>query len=345
MIEVPKGVVMGNVAVGIDLSKVPQVDLSFGQTPLQEAPRLAAAIGLQNLWIKRDDNTGLALGGNKARKLDFLVGHALEQGADTLVTMNGPQSNHCRMTAAAAARCGLDCRLVFTGAPIEEEQGNMILDRLVGAKWEFPDPGETAPERVERIAAELTAAGRKPYVVPPGGMNGRGALGYVKVALELADQFAQLPSPPKYVYSAAGSCGTVAGLALGFALLGIPSQVVGVSTSFGIPDKLPHIQWLIEGAAEILGVSVPPYDVRILDQYLGDGYGRPTELSTRALELAAKTEGIILDPVYTAKGFSGLMGDIADGNVQPDDVVVFIHTGGAMALFADNNLYWPKPSA
>jgi L-cysteate sulfo-lyase len=335
---------MISIATGSDLlSRIPQAALALAPTPLQETPRLAAEIGLERLWIKRDDNTGLALGGNKARKLDFIVGHAVEQGADILITMNGPQSNHCRMTAAAAAQCGIDCHLVFTGNPIDEVQGNMILDRLVGATWEFSETFDSAGERCKEVAAELEAKGRKPYIVPPGGMNGRGVLGYVKVAFELAEQFEeQLPEPPKFVFAAAGSCGTVAGLAFGFALAGIPSHVVGISTSAGIPDKPTHVRQLNEEAAEILGIDVPDYDARFLDDYLGEGYGRPTEESTRALELAARLEGIILDPVYTAKSFSGLMGEIRKGTVSPSDPVVYMHTGGAMALFADRDLYWPK---
>jgi D-cysteine desulfhydrase family pyridoxal phosphate-dependent enzyme len=336
---------MTSIAIGSDLlSKVPQVELALAPTPLQEVSRLAKGIGLERLWVKRDDNTGLALGGNKARKLDFIVGHALEQGADILLTMNGPQSNHCRMTAAAAAQVGIDCRLVFTGKPIDEVQGNMILDRLVGATWEYGGTFDECQQRLEVLAEELRAEGRHPYIVPPGGMNGRGTLGYMKVAYELAEQFEQLPEPPKWVFAAAGSCSTVAGLALGFAIQGLPCHVVGISTSAGIPDKPAHIAQLIAEACEILGIEVPDYDARFLDDYLGEGYGRPTPESTKALELAAKLEGIILDPVYTAKSFSGLMGEIAKGTVAPTDTVVYMHTGGAMALFADRDLYWPAPA-
>lgn len=333
---------MTSITVGSELlSKVPQVEVALTPTPLQEVPRLANAVGLDRLWIKRDDNTGLALGGNKARKLDFIVGHALELGADILLTMNGPQSNHCRMTAAAAAQVGIDCRLVFTGSPIDVEQGNMILDRLVGATWEFGGTFDECSARLETLAEELRGEGRTPYIVPPGGMNGRGTLGYVKAAFELSEQF---PEPPKYAFAAAGSCSTVAGLALGFALLGLPTQVIGISTSAGIPDKPAHIARLIAEACEILGVDVPDYDARFLDDYLGEGYGRPTPESTRALELTARLEGIILDPVYTAKSFSGLMGEVAKGTVAASDPVVYMHTGGATALFADRDLYWPAPA-
>jgi D-cysteine desulfhydrase family pyridoxal phosphate-dependent enzyme len=323
------------------LAALPQAQIAFGGTPLQEAPRLAEAIGLDRLWVKRDDNTGLALGGNKARKLDFLLGDALARGADTLITIGAAQSNHCRMTAAAAARCGLGCRLVFLSAPVQEIQGNMVLDRLLGATWEFLDAGESLDERVERVWRELEETGHTPYVIPIGGTNDLGVLGYVKTALELADD---LEEPPAYVFASAGSCGTVAGLGLGFALEGIDVEVVGVRPSLpGAGLSLPSVDELVVGGAKRLGVQPPAHRVRVLDGYVGEGYGRPTELSTRALQLAARLEGIVLDPVYTAKALAGLIGEVEAGAVGRADPVVFVHTGGMPALFAERDLYWPAP--
>jgi D-cysteine desulfhydrase family pyridoxal phosphate-dependent enzyme len=321
------------------LAALPQAQLTFGDTPLQETPRLAEAIGLDRLWVKRDDNTGLALGGNKARKLDFVIGDALAQGADTVITIGAAQSNHCRMTSAAAARCGLACRLVFIGEPVEEVQGNLLLDRLLGAEWDFVAPGETLYECVERVRRGLEAAGRRPYVIPIGATNDLGVLGYVRAAFELADQLAE---PPAYVFVSAGSLGTAAGLGLGLALEGVDTDVVGVRPSHpGTDLQLPTLDGLIAGGAALLGVEPPPHRVRVLDGYVGEGYGRPTELSTRALELAARLEGIILDPVYTAKAFAGLIGEVEAGRVRRSDPVVFVHTGGMPALFADRDLYWP----
>ncbi|HLI15143.1 MAG TPA: D-cysteine desulfhydrase family protein [Acidimicrobiales bacterium] len=325
----------------VDFAKLPQHPLAMVPTPLVRAPRLSAAAGV-DLWIKRDDQTGLALGGNKARKLEFHLGHALAEGADTLITMGGAQSNHCRMTAAAAAACGLEARLVFNGEPILVEQGNMVLDRLLGATWTFPKPGQSSVERMEEIAEALCEEGRRPYVIPSGGTNGRGVLGYVKAGLEIAQQCAELGISARAAYSAAGSCGTVAGLALGFALGGLATEVVAVSISRGVPDKVAQVRSLVGEAAALLGVAVPPYRLRVSDDYLGEGYGRPTELSTEALSLAARTEGIILDPVYTAKALSAVLGDRRRGLLDADDLVVFVHTGGTPALFAEQDLYWPR---
>jgi D-cysteine desulfhydrase family pyridoxal phosphate-dependent enzyme len=296
------------------------------------------------LYVKRDDNTGLALGGNKARKLEYLVADAEAKHADVLITMGGPQSNHCRMTAAAAAARGLSVRLVFNGSPVDQVQGNMVLDRLLGAEWTFPRPGQSGAERMEEIAAEVRAAGRTPYVIPSGGTNGIGILGYVRAAFELTEQCRALGIHPRYVVCAAGSCGTLAGLALGLGLAESKAQAVGVSISGMIKDKAARACDLMRDACAILGVALPDVEPVVWYDYLGDGYGIPTQLSTEALTLAARVEGIILDPVYTAKALSGLMGEVKAGHVRRDDLVVFMHTGGSPALFADQRLYWGGPA-
>jgi D-cysteine desulfhydrase family pyridoxal phosphate-dependent enzyme len=332
-----------------DLHTIPRVQLAFTPTPLQDVPRLANALGLRRLLLKRDDQTGLALGGNKARKLEFLLADAIAQGADTLVTMGGPQSNHCRMTAAAARACGLQAQLVFNTydlRPVADVQGNMILDRLLGAAWRFTKPGQTRNDCVAEVAAELTAQGHTPYVIPAGGSNGLGVLGYVKAALELAEQCRDLGVTPDYIVCAGGGYGTQAGLELGVRLAGLPSRVVGVAISPVVPETHDRIASLVAAAAGILEASVPGADPLVWEDYVGDGYGVPTQLSRQALELVASVEGILLDPVYTAKAFSGLMGGLVRGRIKPDDVVVFVHTGGAPALFAEQRLYWgPVPTA
>ena len=313
--------------------------MAVAPTPLQEMPRLAAAVGLERLIVKRDDNTGLALGGNKARKLEYLAAAALEEGADLLLTTGAPQSNHCRITAAAARIAGLDAHFVFDGAAIGEVQGNLVLDRLLGATWSFAGdrPG---PERMAELAEELRRQGRRPYVIPRGGSNGLGALGYVRCALELAEQLEERGDRPRYVVCAGGSCGTLSGLTLGLALSAIGAEVVGVSVSGSIPDRVARTREIMSESCELLDLALPDAAPTIWDGYIGRGYGMPTELSTRALEMAARTEGLILDPVYTAKAFAGLIGEVETGQVKRDELVVFVHTGGTPALFAETSLYW-----
>src|SRR5256714_2165364 len=218
-----------------ELERVPRLNLATTPTPLQETPRLAAALGLDRLLVKRDDNTGLALGGNKARKLEYLVAAATRAGADILLTVGAPQSNHCRCTAAGARVAGVDALFVFNGPPVDEVQGNLLLDRLLGATWSFSSD-RPASERMAELAEELRAAGRRPYVIPGGGSNGLGALGYVRCALELADQLAAHGGRPRYLVCAGGSCGTPSGLTLGLALVGGGPQGGGG----GVSPSRPH---------------------------------------------------------------------------------------------------------
>jgi D-cysteine desulfhydrase family pyridoxal phosphate-dependent enzyme len=302
-------------------------------------PRLAAAVGLDRLLVKRDDNTGLAMGGNKARKLEYLVAAATRAGADILLTVGAAQSNHCRCTAAAARAAGMDAHLIFNGPPIEEVQGNLLLDRLLGATWTF-SPDRPAAQRMAEVAEELRAAGRRPYVIPGGGSNGLGALGYVRCALELTEQLSERGDRPRYVVCAGGSCGTLSGLTLGLALAGSDAQLAAVSISNSVPDRVARAREIMAESCEHLDLPVPAAVPVIWGGYVGSGYGMPTELSKLALETAALTEGLVLDPVYTAKAFGGLIGEIKAGRVKHDDLVVFVHTGGTPALFADPALYW-----
>jgi D-cysteine desulfhydrase family pyridoxal phosphate-dependent enzyme len=322
-----------------ELERVPRKELAITPTPLQEMPRLAAAVGLDRLLVKRDDNTGLAMGGNKARKLEYLVAAATRAGADILLTVGAPQSNHCRCTAAAARAAGMDAHLVFNGPPIEAVQGNLLLDRLLGATWTF-SPDRPAAQRMAEVAEELRAAGRRPYVIPGGGSNGLGALGYVRCALELTEQLSERGDRPRYVVCAGGSCGTLSGLTLGLALAGSDAQLAAVSISNSVPDRVARAREIMAESCEHLDLALPGVVPVIWGGYVGSGYGMPTELSKRALETAALTEGLLLDPVYTAKAFGGLIGEVKAGRVKHDDLVVFVHTGGTPALFADPALYW-----
>ena len=322
-----------------ELERVPRMELAITPTPLQETPRLAASIGLDRLLVKRDDNTGLALGGNKVRKLEYLVAAAARAGADILLTVGAPQSNHCRCTAAAARAAGLDAHLIFNGPTIEEVQGNLLLDRLLGATWSF-SPDLPAAQRMAEVAEELRAAGRRPYLIPGGGSNGLGALGYVRCALELTEQLTERGDRPRYVVCAGGSCGTLSGLTLGLALTGSDAQLAAVSISNSVPDRVARAREIMAESCEYLDLALPPAIPEIWGGYVGSGYGMPTAFSTRALDTAARTEGLVLDPVYTAKAFGGLIGEVEAGRVRHDDLVVFVHTGGTPALFADPALYW-----
>ena len=324
------------------LDKFPRLPLAFTPTPLQKTERLAKKIGIKSLYIKRDDQTGLALGGNKVRKLEFLLADAQKNNADIILTVGGPQSNHCRMTAAAARACGFECALIFGGSEIQEVQGNMVLDKLLKAKWYFA--GEQDRDiKMQEIADMYSKQGKKPYVIPLGGSNALGAMGYVNAGLELAQQCKEQNIDPDYIFCASGSGGTQAGLILGCHLGGLNSKVIGISVS-GSADELTEIinMLLVEmGASLNIDVSCL-HPVTVYDEFVGEGYGRPTELSQKALEYMASEEAIIIDPVYTAKGFAGLMGKLEQNKIAKDSTVVFVHTGGMPALFADTDLYW-KP--
>ena len=322
--------------------QIPRVQLAFSPTPLQKLERLAKAINVENLYIKRDDQTGLALGGNKARKLEFLMAEALEQKADVVLTVGGPQSNHCRMTAAAARACGMDATLIFSGDEIKTVQGNMVLDQLLGANWVFAGDMDR-DVKMEEVAEAYRKQGRKPYMVPLGGSNVLGAMGYVQAGLEIAEQCKAENIDPDYIFIATGSGGTQAGLMMGTYMGGLRAKIIGISVSGPQADITARVETLIAELGEYLEIDTTKiHPVAVYDEFVGDGYGRPTELSQKALEYCATLEGIIIDPVYTAKGLSGLLGMLEDGRVSQDSTAMFLHTGGAPALFAETDLYW-KP--
>jgi D-cysteine desulfhydrase family pyridoxal phosphate-dependent enzyme len=291
-------------------------------TPLEEAPRLSAALGARVL-VKRDDLTGLALGGNKARKLVHLVADALDRGCDTLVTAGGAQSNHARMTAAAAAAMGMSCHLVLGGPRPSRLSGNLVLDALFGAALHFTGTDDWAvwQSDVRRIADEL---GPQAYPIPIGGSTPVGALGYVHAAGEL---LAQMPEPPDWIVVASSSGGTHAGL-----LAGLPPSVrvlaVDVARS-GLAEIVPK---LAARAAALAGRTLPDFEWHLAD-HTGAGYAALTPECREAVRLAAETEGLVLDPVYSGKAMAGLIAALRDGRIG--GTVVFWHTGGAPALFAD----------
>lgn len=305
-------------------------------TALEPADRLGAALGLEPgcLWVKRDDCTGLAIGGNKARKLELLVADALAEGADTLVTAGGLQSNHARMTAAAAARAGLRCVLALAAAPpAGQPEANHLLDVLLGAELRFLGPlglAELGPA-LDAIAAELRTAGRRPAVIPVGGSSARGASAYVAAADEIV---ATLGHEDVLVVTATGSGGTHAGLA---ARLG-HERVVGVDVG-ALPDPTAVVGALAREVAALVGRSVPNGEPRLVRDQVGAGYGAPTDAARAAILLAARTEGLLLDPVYSGKALAGLAALVATG-APPPRAIVFLATGGAPALFAARYAGW-----
>lgn len=320
--------------------RLPKVSLTRLPTPLDDAPHLAAALGVARLLVKRDDLTDLALGGNKVRKLEFLLGEALAQGADTLVTTASAQSNFLRLTAAAARRLGLRAVLVVRGRPASDPQGNLLLMRLLGAELRYVetrDPfGRTTMEALEAATAEVRAQGGKPYVMHIAlWSGGRAALGYVHAAFELADQLTAMGAVADHVVLAVGSGGTQAGLLLGLRLRGLSARVHGISVNLPAEDLERRVAGHLRAAADLLGVGSPVRDdeIRVTDGLVGDGYGIPSPESLAAVRLAAGAEGLLLDPVYTGKAWAGLARAVADGAVAPSSTVVFLHTGGAPNLF------------
>ena len=322
------------------LDQLPRIALQHAPTPLEPMPRLTAALGGPKLWIKRDDCTGLALGGNKVRKLEFLLGEALAQGADTIITAGGPQSNHARQTAAAAARLGLDCVLILTDAvagrdPAYHAGGNLLLDELFGARIEL-HPGTADPDaEMARAAEQCRAEGGTPYIIPIGGSNALGMMGYVDAARELLDQAKAQGVGITHVALASGSGGTHAGLALGLALGGSTAPAIGYCISRTSQEQRPRVAALLQSGSALLGVASPLSgdDVVLEDGVIGEGYGQPTDGMVEALRLAAAQEALLLDPVYTGKAMAGLIAGIRAGRFGPDDSVVFLHTGGTPALF------------
>ena len=321
------------------LAKFPRARFAHLPTPLEDAPRLAAALGLKRLLIKRDDCTGLAGGGNKTRKLEFLLGEALSQGADTLVSQGAIQSNHVRQTAAAAARFGMACEIILearTGSNAVDYNGsgNVLLDRLLGASIRTVPGGTDMNAELARSADDIRARGGKPYVIPGGGSNAVGALGYVDCALELVRQADAAGIVIDRLVTATGSAGTHAGLIAGFALAGadIPILGVGVRAPKDVQEANVH-KLAVETAARFGHEDRVTRDLTVADcDYVGAGYGLIDEAVIDALKLAARTEGLLLDPVYSGKAMKGLIALARQGAFK-DETVVFLHTGGAQGLF------------
>ncbi len=314
---------------------IPRIPLAHLPTPLEEAPRLAAHLGLSRLLVKRDDQTGLAMGGNKARKLEYDFAEAVRRGCDLVVTVGGTQSNHARMTAAAARKLGLDVKLVLGGSDLNGCQGNMLLDALLGAEIRYlvdDDANNSLASAMHAWVAELEQQGRRPYAIPVGGSTGLGSLGYVLAMQELAGQ---LGNHPVQIVLAVGSCGTLAGTLLGCRLFLTGARVIGISVSRTSAQIKAQTVALVDEAARLLKLAhnVTETSVEVYDTYFQE-YGAFTKPAEEAITTCAKLEGLLLDPVYTGKAMAGLM-DLARSGVLTKDVpVVFIHTGGLPILFA-----------
>jgi L-cysteate sulfo-lyase len=302
---------------------LPRQTLGFFPTPLTPLPNLTRLMGSANIYIKRDDHTGLALGGNKTRKLEFLLGDALVQGFDTLITGGAAQSNHCRQTAAAAALCSMSCHLMLGGDAPQHVSGNLLLDELLGATVHF---------------CGLQAQGHKPYVIPYGGSNALGAMGYVVAFDELLAQCESQKLKISKLIFASSSGGTHAGLLLAKLLSGSAIDIIGINIEKpeieGVPFAKQIVDLVKQGAA-LLGqsVKVDESDVILRDEYVGEGYGIVGDAEREAIAMLAKNEGIFLDPVYTGRAMAGLLAMLRTKEFSSDENIVFLHTGGAPALF------------
>jgi len=317
---------------------LPRFPLAHLPTPLHDARRLARAIGVDRLLVKRDDLTGFGAGGNKVRKLEFLIGEALAQGADTVIAVGGPQSNAVRTAMIAARVAGLDPIAVLYGSPPPERDGNLLLEFLVGTRFVFtgdPDRGSTEPA-ADALAAELRAAGRRPCVIARGAATPVGDAGYVEASAELEAQLAEMDARPEVLVVANGSGGTHAGLLAGASWVQATYRVEGILVSRGRADMAPRLLRLAQSTADLLrlGVTIEAADVNLEDGYIGGGYGIPTAECGAAIRLALETEGLVLDPVYTGKAMAGLVGLVRRGAIARDATVLFLHTGGEPGLYA-----------
>ena len=329
----------------MNLARFPRIRLGHLPTPLEPLERLSRHLAGPDgkgpkLWIKRDDCTGLSTGGNKTRKLEFLMADALAKGADTVITQGATQSNHARQTAAAAAKLGLACHLLLedrTGRRDEAytQSANVLLDRLHGAEIGHRPAGADMQAEMEALAAQLRAEGKRPYVIPGGGSNPVGSLGYVYAAQELLGQAMELGLRIDHVIHATGSAGTQAGLVVGMVGLNSGVAVLGIGVSAPRAPQETKVLALAQETAKHLGLPgiIRAEHIAANCDYVGQGYGIATQGMAEAVRLVAELEGILLDPVYSGKAMAGLIDLIRKGHFTPDSNIVFMHTGGSVGLF------------
>ena len=323
----------------MNLAQFPRRRYTVGQTPIESVPRFSKAVGGPDIYIKRDDLLGLTAGGNKTRKLEFLVADALKQEADTLITSGAVQSNHCRLTLSAAVKEGMKCHLILNeiipGSYDSKAGGNIFLFHLLGAeKIEIVSHEAALNAAIRKTLDALTEKGRRGYVIPMGGSNPMGATGYVACAQEIQDQLFDLGMNVDAILCASGSSGTQAGLVTGMAGCNMNIPVIGINVGVTEKGQEDAVYELVKKTADHVGVAapIPRNAVICFDDYVGPGYSLPTPEMARAVKLLAETEGILLDPVYTGKAMAGLMDLSKKGYFKKGQKVLFVHTGGAQAL-------------
>jgi len=326
----------------MQLSRYPRLHFAHLPTPLEPMERISRELGGPNLWIKRDDCTGLSSGGNKTRKLEFLMADAVAQGADTIITQGATQSNHARQTCAIAAKLDFACHILLedrTGYHDEAyaHNGNVLLDQLHGASIALRPADSDMNAEMEQFAQQLRDDGKKPYIIPGGGSNEIGALGYVNAAFELTHQANERSLRIDHMVHATGSAGTQAGLVVGMESMNSGIPVYGISVRAPKQKQEENVHGLAQRTLDFMGLSpdlVAREKVVANSDYVGDGYGLPTNSMVEAVKMLATYEGILLDPVYSGKGFAGLIDLIRNGHFKKDENVVFLHTGGSVSLFA-----------
>lgn len=323
------------------LESFPRVSLAHLPTPLEHLPNLSKALGGPEIWVKRDDCTGLASGGNKTRKLEFSMAAALAEGADTIVTVGAVQSNHVRQTAAAACKLGLACEVLLEHRVAEPsapyaESGNVFLDKIFGANLREYPGGTDFAAAMEAVSEEIRSAGGKPYIIPGGASNAIGALGYVNCAIELLQQAEDQGLVIDRLVTATGSAGTQAGLAVGLKAMRSQLPLLGIGVNVAKDSQEEKVYTLACETAEYIGKPgiVAREDIVANCDYVGDGYGVPTDGMNEALLLLARQEGLLFDPVYSGKALAGMIDLIRNGEFDGARNIVFLHTGGSAALFA-----------
>lgn len=327
------------------LKTIPRVIISHAPTALEPMPQLSKVLN-RRLYVKRDDCTGLAGGGNKTRKLEYLVAAAKAANADTLVTVGGVQSNHARQTAAAAAKFGLRCELILEdvkGTPKSDyyKNGNVLLDTILGAKIHWLSDDTDSSEYSANLMAQLTSEGFNPYFIPVGGSNEIGSLGYVQCAREIAQQIVQQTIKPDHIVLATGSAGTQAGLLAGLILEGLDIKVLGICVSRPAKQQVELVTQLLEKTLTLLGLDKNLAQGKVFanGDYYGIGYGVTTDATIEAINLCAQHEGLILDPVYTGKGMSGMIDLCRKDFFAKESTILFLHTGGSQGLFAYQEIF------
>ncbi len=323
------------------LSNFPRVSLAHLPTPLEPLPRLSERLGGPEIWVKRDDCTGLATGGNKTRKLEFSMGQALERGATTVITVGAVQSNHVRQTAAAAAKLGMRCEVLLehrveNPGPLYLNSGNVLLDRILGANLREYAKGTDFDAEMEKIAGEIRAEGGNPYIVPGGASNPVGALGYVGCAEELLRQCDEHDVAFDHAVLASGSAGTHAGFAVGLRASGNDLPVLGIGVNVPQDEQEAKVYALSRATAEYIGKPgcVVREDIVADCGYIGPGYGEPTAGMNEVVLMLAREEGLLFDPVYSGKALAGLVDYVREGRFAASQKIVFLHTGGVAGLFA-----------